>query len=537
MSEPVFVACDMGTTLVKAAVVDLSGAVLGQWAEESRLERPRPGVVEQDLLQIESEAHTAIRRAVEQSGRASDVAAVSFSSQMSGIGAVGDDFAPVAPFDSWLDSRCAQDIYDMEPHARRVAELSGCPPTYSHGPKQRWLKRTQPDVYRRTRAFQVPGPFVAARLAGLDVGDAYIDRTNLCFANLSDTRAGTWSEELVDLFGLDAEKLPRIVGPDEVVGHVTPTASAATGIPAGVPVVAGGGDQIVACLGVGVSRPGRASDSAGTASLFSVCLDRWAPDTDALNLITSQSIVPGQYLAFAFVNGGGQGLEWVRREVLGSNESADVAFGKLEDLAAAVPPGSEGLLWLPHFQGGVTPPRPHLRSGWIGITGGHTQGHLYRSVLEGIALQYASWAEHAATAMGRPLTEVRAMGGGSKSDLWLSIKADVLGIPFVRTSTSEAALLGNALLGALATGHVTDVAATADQWNSTSPAVRPDPGRHQEYERYRVVFERLSQTVDPVFRELSALSSAAGPTPDVPASGRPLTDPEHDDPSTTDEGA
>ena len=89
MSDPVFVACDMGTTLVKAAVVDLEGAVLGQWAEESQLERPRPGVVEQDLLQIEAEARTAIRRAVEQSGRAADIAAVSFSSQMSGIGAVG----------------------------------------------------------------------------------------------------------------------------------------------------------------------------------------------------------------------------------------------------------------------------------------------------------------------------------------------------------------------------------------------------------------------------------------------------------------
>jgi xylulokinase len=525
VSEPVFVACDMGTTLVKAAVVDLEGAVLGQWAEESRLERPRPGVVEQDLLQIEAEAHTAIRRAVDRSGRAADIAAVSFSSQMSGIGAVGEGFEPVAPFDSWLDSRCAQDIYDMEPHARRVAEVSGCPPTYSHGPKERWLKRTRPDVYRRTRAFQVPGPFVAARLAGLDVTEAFIDKTNLCFTNLSDTHAGAWSDELVDLFGLDPEKLPRIVAADEVIGTVSRASSAATGIPAGVPVVAGGGDQIVACLGVGVSRPGRASDSAGTASLFSVCLDRWAPDTDSLNLITAQSIVPGQYLAFAFVNGGGQGLEWVRKEVLGTDDSADVAFATLERLAAAVRPGSEGLLWLPHFQGGVTPPRPHLRSGWIGLTGGHTRGHLYRSVLEGIALQYASWAEHAATAMGRPLTEVRAMGGGSKSDLWLSIKADVLGIPFVRTSTSEAALLGNALLGAAATGHVDDLAGTADRWNSTSPAVRPDAERHRYYERHREVFERLGRTVDPVFRELSDLSSDTGQTSDLDAAPAAPTDP------------
>ncbi len=512
MSEPVFVACDMGTTLVKAAVVDLSGAILGQASEESVLTRPRPGVVEQDLLRIEAEAHRAIARAVSASGRAADIAGVSFSSQMSGIGAVGEDFAPTAPFDSWLDSRCAQDIYDMGEHARRVTELSGCPPTYSHAPKQRWLKRTQPEVYDRTRVFQVPGPFVAARLAGLDAVDAYIDRTNLCFANLSDTKRGEWSDELIDLFSLDREKLPRIVAPDEIIGTVSRQASEQTGIPAGVPIAAGGGDQIVACLGVGVSSPGRASDSAGTASLFSVCLDRWAPDTETMSLITSQSIVPGQYLAFAFVNGGGQGLEWVRQEILRTQGSAQEAFAELERLATAVPPGSDGLLWLPHFQGGVTPPRPHLRSGWIGITGGHSTGHLYRSVLEGIAFQYASWATHASSSMGRPLEQVRAMGGGSKSELWVAIKADVLGIPFVRTGESEAALLGNALLAGSATGHIDDLVGTADAWNTFDPPVEPDATRHDLYSRYRQVFDTLSETVDPVFRELSALSRETPPS-------------------------
>lgn len=512
MNEPVFVACDMGTTLVKAGVVDLSGTVLSQASEESALTRPRPGVVEQDMLRIEAEAHSAIGRAVAESGRAADIAGVSFSSQMSGIGAVGDGFVPVAPFDSWLDSRCAQDIYDMGTHAQRITELSGCPPTYSHAPKQRWLKRTHPDAYARTRAFQVPGPFAAARLAGLDVGDAYIDHTNLCFANLADTERGQWSDELVELFGLDREKLPRIVAADDVIGTVTRAASDATGIPEGVPVVAGGGDQIVACLGIGVSRPGRASDSAGTASLFSVCLDRWAPDTDAMSLVTARSIVPGRYLAFAFVNGGGQGLEWVRQEILHTSATATDAFAELERLASAVPPGSDGLLWLPHFQGGVTPPKPHLRSGWIGITGGHSTGHLYRSVLEGIAFQYASWSAHASSAMGRPLEQVRAMGGGSRSDLWVRIKADVLGIPFVRTGESEAALLGNALLAGSATGHIDDLVSTADAWNDFTSPVDPDETRHALYDRYRRVFDRLGAAVDPVLHELSALSREAPPS-------------------------
>ena len=508
MNEPVFLACDMGTTLIKAAVIDLSGQVLGSAAVSSALDTSRHGVVEQDLLQVEREAHTAIAQAVAASGRAADIAGVSFSSQMAGIGAVGDDFAPVAPFDSWLDTRCATDIYEMAEHAELVTRLSGGPPTNSHGPKERWLRRAKPDAYARTARFQVPGPFVSARLAGLSVREAFIDTANLCFSNLSDTRAGVWSPELVDLFGLDGEKLPRIVEPLSVIGTVTRQASELTGIPEGVPIAAGGGDQIVACLGAGLVEPGQASDSAGTASLFTMCLDRWAPDVEHMAMVTARSIVPGGFLSFSYVNGGGLAPEWVRSCIVGDTGPADEAFARLEALAAAVPAGSNGLLWLPHFQGGVLPARPYLRSGWVGITAAHERAHLYRSVLEGIALQYAAWASRAPSVIGRPLSEVRAMGGGSKSDLWVSIKADVLGVPFVRMPKSECALLGNALIAATATGHVTDIAATATGWHTLPEPVRPDPQRHARYAELLTIFDELTAQVDPVFRRLQEFSAA-----------------------------
>jgi xylulokinase len=506
VNEPVFVACDMGTTLLKAAVVDLEGQILALASVPSSLNSPRPGVVEQDLLAIERQAHEAIAAAVEQSGRRRDIAGVSFSSQMSGIGAVGPDFSPVAPFDSWLDSRCADDIYAMAEHAARITQISGGPPTYSHGTKQRWLKRTKPDVYARMAKFQVPGPFVAARLAGLPAAKAYIDTANLCFANLSDTMAGAWSAELVDLFGLDEEKLPRIVDPLSVVGEVGRQASALTGIPQGVPVAAGGGDQIVACLGAGIVEPGQASDSAGTASLFTMCLDSWAPDVERMSMVTSRAIVPGGFLAFSYINGGGLGPEWVRRTIVADADSAEVAFDRLEAMAASVPVGSGGLLWLPHFQGGVLPAKPYLRSGWVGATGGHSRAHLYRSVLEGIALQYAVWADRAPAIMGRRLSEVRAMGGGSKSDLWVSIKADVLGVPFVRMPKADCALLGNALIAAAATGHVRDLAATVSTWHSLPAPVQPDPRRHARYAELLEIFDLLADQMDPVFRRLEHFS-------------------------------
>jgi xylulokinase len=506
VTGPLFVACDMGTTLIKAAVIDLDGRIIASGAVESTLDTPRPGVVEQDLLQIEAQAHSAIAQAVAACGRPEDIAGVSFSSQMAGIGAVGAGFEPVMPFDSWLDSRCSQDVYEMAPHAERITRISGGPPTYSHGTKERWLKRTHPEAYAATIAFQVPGPFVAARLAGLPVEEAYIDTANLCFSNLADTENRVWSEELIELFGLDREKLPRIVDPTEIIGRVGPRGSALTGVPEGVPIAAGGGDQIVACLGAGIVEPGQASDSAGTASLFTMCIDRWAPDVERMSMVTSHSIVPGGFLSFSYINGGGLGPEWVRQAIVQDPAPAAQAFDDLQALASAVPVGSGGLIWLPHFQGGVLPPKPYLRSGWVGVTAGHTRAHLYRSVLEGIAYQYAEWADRAPSIIGRRLSEVRAMGGGSKSDLWVQIKADVLGVPVVRMPKAECALLGNALIAAAATGHIGDLAATAASWHTLPEPVRPDAERHARYTDLVSIFDQLSERIDPVFRRLQEFS-------------------------------
>lgn len=513
-SGPVFVACDMGTTLIKAAVIDLSGTILSIHAVDSVLIMPSAGVVEQDLLEIEASARTAIREAVAQSGRAADIAGVSFSSQMSGIGSVDADFAPAAPFDSWLDSRGSRDITEMAVHKNEVTRISGCPPSYSHGTKIRWMKRERPEEYARTVAFQVPGPFVAARAAGLPASEAFIDKTNLCFSNLSDTKNGVWSAHLCELFGVDIAKLPRIVDPLDVIGHVSAATAADTGIPEGTPIAAGGGDQLVACLGAGITQPGLASDSAGTASLLAFCLDTWAPDDLQHTLVTSQAIGSDNFIAFSFINGGGLGLEWLRKELVDPSLDSATAFGRLQERAMDIRPGSDGLLWLPHFQGGVLPPMPYRRSGWVGLMAGHTVAHLYRAILEGIALQYASWVAPVTEKTGEMLHEVRAMGGGSKSDLWLQIKADVLGIPFRRMADAECALLGNSLIAATATGHIDDLAAAAAALHSIGESIKPDPERHTFYRELSAIFDQLTVSVDPVFARLQEMASRS------PASSR-----------------
>jgi xylulokinase len=498
----VFVGCDLGTMGTKAAVIDEEGAILGEAFQEVALRHPQPGWAEQDLEDIEASAISTIRRALEASGRAGDVAGVAFSGQMSGIGSIDADFRPATYFDSWLDSRCEPYIEAMAEHAVRVVELSGCPPTYSHGPKIVWWQRERPDDFRRIERFVVPGAYVAGRLCGLSPDEAFIDRTYVHFSNLSDTAAATWSEELVDLFGVDPDVLPRIVDPLDIVGEVTREGADRTGLPAGTPVAAGAGDQSAASLGAGVVYPGQVFDSAGTASVFAVSVDGFRPDTRHLTLTSGHSVIPGQYIAMAFINGGGLALRWFRDAIAVEFRGDPKAFQELDRMAEEVAPGAGGLLWFPHIQGMVLPPEPRTRGAWVGLTAGHELGHMFRALLEGIAYEYAEWAE-LVRETGQELREARVLGGGAASRLWNQIKADVLGIDWIPTLRQECGVLGDALIAAAATGHVEDLAEVATAWQETKDAVRPDPEVHERYRQFRRAYRELRSAVRPVFKQLA----------------------------------
>jgi xylulokinase len=499
---PVYVGCDLGTMGTKAAVVDADGTLLGEAFQEVALHHPRPGLVEQDLIAIERSAHDTLGRAIAASGRAGDIAGVALSGQMSGIGTIDDRFEPVTHFDSWLDTRCAPYVREMAEHGDRVTALSGCPPTYSHGPKILWWQRERPEAFARIARFVVPGAFVAGRLCGLRADQAFIDRTYLHFSNLSDTAAVAWSDELLDAFGIDGAVLPRIVDPLDVVGEVTRDAAEATGIPAGVPVAAGAGDQAAAALGAGVNRPGEAFDSAGTASVFAMCTDAFTPDLDRRTLMATHSVIPGTFIAVAFINGGGLALRWFRDEI--AKIDGDDAYARLDALAADVEPGAGGLLWFPHLQGRVLPPQPHARGAWVGLTAGHTHGHLFRALLEGIAYEYATWADLAGSGSGVPLSEARALGGGAASTLWNQIKADVLGITWVPTQRQQCGVLGDALVAAAATGQISDLATTAKAWQRTAEPIVPDPERTRAYAPMRVAYDEMGPHLLEIMDRLQA---------------------------------
>ncbi len=475
------VGVDIGTSAVKAGLYTLAGAAVEIASVPVPLDRSPDGAVTQDLDALYDAAARATSRAVAAAGIApSDVVAMAFDGQMAGVGLVDAHHRPVAPYDSWLDSRCGTVLGGVdEDLAQGILASSGCAPTISIGPKMAWWARTQPDVTARAARFVTAGGYVAGRGAGLAGDEAFIDPTYLHFASVADTAAGRWAPDLADGLGVPTGLLPRIVPSTDVVGRLTTEAAAAFGLPAGVPIAAGCGDTAASALGAGVLRDGEALDVAGTAAVLGVHVPAFAPDPSG-TLLTMRSPLDSSCYALAYVGGAGEVVDWLCRAVLGHAEVDDEAYAGLARAAAAAPAGADGLLASPHFSGRIAPAAPQMRGSLLGLSPVHGRAHMVRALLESIAYEYRGYAEAAQAAQGdrgRPVTAVVGTGGGSRLAVWNQIKADVLGATYTPLQGVEAGTRGAALVAIAALGEPIPTIA-ADRFGT---AAHPDTAASAAY--------------------------------------------------------
>lgn len=517
MTKSYLLGVDLGTMGTKAALYDLEGKMLAEAYEESVLRYPRVGWVEQELDEIFSSAVNCISSVLRDSGVDSGrIEAIAFSSQMSGIGMIDRRWDPAAHYDSWLDTRCEASLPLMEPYSRDFTASSGCPPTYAHAAKIIWWKNHRPEIFRKIAKFIVPLTYVAGKMAGLKAEEAYIDRACLHFSGFSDTHALKWSGTLLSEFGIPEDIMPRIVTPTDIIGRVTAEAARLTGLKEGTPIAAGAGDQAAASFGAGVVDPGDAFDSAGTASVFSICVDSFKPDVENQVVMATHSVIPGDYYGLSFINGGGLNLRWFR-DTFGLQEKAEAAAaGKevykfFDEMAAQIPPGSGGALFIPHLQGRVLPPDASLRGLWVGFTWAHNRGHLFRAILEGVAYEYAHYLQiEKKLHPGLSCREVRVIGGGACSDLWNQIKSDILDIPYCRINRAEVGTWGCAMIAGAAVGAFSDLRKAAKQYTQTTGRIEPRGEYTQFYRPYVEMYSRILQQYASVFRGLSTLPLEPG---------------------------
>ena len=510
MSEKTYlVGVDVGTNGTKSAIFDSSGNLISEAFEESKLYYPELNAVEQDLDEIYASVINTIRVCVQKSSiDVSKIEGIAIDGQMAGTCAIDSNWLPVTPYDSWLDMRCAPYIEILKKEQSKIISLSGGPPSFNHGPKMLWWKNKRPEVFKKIAKFIMPSAYVAGKMAGLRAKDAYIDYTFIHFSGFSDILNKRWSEELCEHFGLPIDKLPEIIKPWEIIGKLTKQAAEEASLIQGIPIAAGCGDTIATMLGAAFTRVGMVFDVAGTASIFSVRIDKFKPDVENGTFFAARHAPEDLWYYIAYINGGGLNLRWFRDEVIKfdnnfTEKSVKDPYKYLDNLASEIGAGSEKLFFIPHIGGRVCPNSPYLKGSWVGLSWKHKIGHLYRSLLEAVAYEYAIYRD-----IGKKLIpeikfeKARVIGGGARSKLWNRIKSDILGIPYERLVREEFGVLGSSILAGYATGVFDDLKNPSDRFNEVKYRIEPDKKTHDFYSQYVDYYKFLLQNTEKIFEEL-----------------------------------
>jgi xylulokinase len=486
------VGVDVSTTATKAVLQDAEGTVRAVGMSAYSYETPHPLWSEQDPALWWEATLIAVREALEAADTdAEDVEAVGLTGQMHGLVALDDRDEVLRPAILWNDQRTGAECDAIRGIVgrRRLIEITGndALPGFT-APKLLWLRRHEPDVWASIAHVLLPKDFVRLRLTG----EHALDRADGSGTILFDLAARDWSPEILDALAIEPRWLPPTFEGPMVTGTITERAASATGLRAGIPVVAGGGDQAAAAVGVGSVVPGVSSLSLGTSGVLFTTTEEPAIESQG-RLHAFCHAVPDRWHLMGVMLSAAGSLRWYRDAL-----APGVAFEELVEEAAEVPPGSDGLLFLPYLTGERTPyPDPLARGAFVGLTVHHGRAHLTRAVLEGVAFGLRDSLELMRAAGIQPPDQIRATGGGSRSALWRRILADVLGASIVTTPSAEGAAQGAATLAAVGAGWfdtVQDACRALVRIGETTPPSKTGGAYTNAYARYRELYPALAAT-------------------------------------------
>lgn len=492
-----FLGIDVSTTSAKAVLVDGTGRVRGSASTAIPLSTPFPLWSEQHPGDWWSATVQSIHEALANAGAAgSAIAAIGLTGQMHGLVTLDERGDVLRPAILWNDQRTAHECDEIRAIVgpERLIQITGNDAlTGFTAPKILWIRNNEPDIYARIRHILLPKDFVRLRLT-----DAYaMDKADGSGTLLFDIAARNWSADMLSALEIPSGWLPPVFEGPEITGRISARGAMETGLLPGTPVVAGGGDQSAQAVGVGAITPEIGALTVGTSGVvFAPCAEPFIEPRGRLHAFCHA--VPHRWHLMGVMLSAAGSLQWYH-DTLAPETSFDTLLAGTEQ----IPPGSDGLLFLPYLSGERTPyPDPYARGAWVGLTLRHTRDHMTRALVEGVAYGLADSLDLLRQAGVTTVQEFRLSGGGTRSPIWRQILADVLNVSLVTTEIDEGAAYGAALLA----GVGVDAWVTVDQACATLPLagrVDPEPDTAAFYARARQEYRALYPALKPSFDRLA----------------------------------
>ena len=506
MIKDLVIGIDSSTTATKAIAWTGQGELIAEGRCAIDLHNPAPLYYEQDAR----DWWRALCSALGDLGERIDLArtaSVSIGNQRETWAPVDAAGEPLRPGMVWMDERGRPDVDLLERAIgrERLLEITGkipgpLPCLYSI----HWMKREEPDLYAKTARFLDVHGFLVHRLTG-DYRTSWSSADPTALLDLESKR---YANDILAALDLDADKFAEPCRPGSILGEIHTAAAEATGLPKGTPVIAGGGDGQAAGLGTGVLGPGRAYLNLGTASVSGVYGKSYATDP-AFRTMTS---LTGEGYIFELCLITGTFLtNWLVEQLFEEDPRTNPnVYAKLEHEAARLPVGADGLMLMPYWGGVMTPYwDADARGILIGLSSEHGRGHVYRAMMEGIALDEAMGLQGIEAVTGETVEELLTIGGGSKSDLWCRIVANATGKPVKRLATAEATSLGAAIAAAAGAGWFESVASAADAMTGkVEDIIDPEPAIAERYAELLGIYKRLYPQTQSILNDLTAFKEA-----------------------------
>ena len=473
---------DIGTQSLKAVAHGDDMALLGSASVAYQPTSPQPGWAEEDPQLWLDALRPAIGRALAAAEVApSDIRAIAVCGQLDGCIATNAGGRAMAPAILWMDRRAGPLLADID--AAMVRERCGLVLDATHmGGKIAWLSRHL-ENRKRIAVWHQPVSLVVEAMCGARVMSHSLASTTMLY----DLHKRDWSDTLADVFGTRRSELPALAAETAVAGGLNAAGAALTGLPAGIPVAVGTGDDFSNLIGCGVTAPGMAAVSLGTAEVVGTLHDKVVIDPQ---MLVETHRFPGGAVHLGnpgWLSGGA--VRWAAGVLGVADDGAFMA------LAAEAAPGCEGLVFIPALTGAMAPKWvAEARGSFVGLTTSHGRAEMARAVLEGCAFAMRDVLDRLG-ALGARVERVRLAGGGARSPLWAQMRADVMQLPVETLTESDASATGAAVLGAVAAGLYPDIGAAVAALQLRPEAITPDAAKasvHDDaYRRYREVFAAL----------------------------------------------